>query len=942
MKAGWVSNLLPQRQKNNLEKNKMIKKIIKILAVLLVLLILAALIVPQFIDLRRFTPAVAKLVKEQTGRDIRFDGEIKLSIFPWIKVTANDVALSNANGFAPDDMFSAGRLAVSVKFLPLLKRQIEIGNVEVDRLKFHYTVDPKGVTNLDDIFALMDKEVPYDATAPDISDSPGFDLSSLKISGIKITNSLLSYEDMKAGSKITAFPLELKTGAVALGEPITLDFSTDIAGEGPEFKAALAIKTVVTALTDKITLTGLTGKASLLFDNSSISADMQADADYDLKATLLTIASLALSSDIKLPDVNEKLTANTALSYDTGAGSFNIPTIEVSLSDIKLVGSAKGSGLNDKPVITADLATGELKLRSILSKLGLKDLLHDPNTYQNAALSFKLDLRQNKLNAPLNMSLDDMKISANITGDFSGSKLALDVPLTLNGINADKYLPKSKAPAPQTKQNTNEPLKIELPQLDLSGLPDINLRLDAGFVEYSGLRTDKLVLRSTLKNSMLNVSSLSASIFGGSLSANASVIGRAKAPLEGSTTLKLTGIDTVRLMKYFDAQADTSTLPRRMNLNFNGTLKNNVLTVTNSELGLDELLAKFNATAKLDGRPTVAVDIALNDVNLDKLLPASDKTASDKQKEQASAAELPLKALMDTGIDLTGTLTAKSLTTQNITVRDIKSKLVMQDGAVILSPTTANLYQGKLKADITLKEEGERIKETVKISVDNASLGDLFGAVGKTNRPFLTGKLSASADLNSTGVAVQDILTSMLGNISYDVPDGILQGISYDPNNPTNLRRGNTKLNPVKGAGAIKDGVLQVAPMSVISEYLGADLSGGIDLRDMSLNLGGNVDVSGMKMPFTVKGSALEPKVGIDEKAVTQALVQKYAKGFLAGTLSGKSGDNGTKSGAQNLLNEALGGKSGDNSSGKSELGNILGNILGGGKAKEATAEEGK
>jgi AsmA protein len=877
---------------------KKIKLILKIAVILVVLLILAALIVPNFIDMRRFTPAVVTIVKEQTGRDIRFDGPIKLSLFPWVKVSAENVALSNADGFAPDDMLAIGRVAASVKVLPLIKKQIQLGSVELDGFQFHYAADENGVTNLDDIFAKLEKsaapaETPAESEAP--AKAPAFDMANFSLSKVAVTNGLLSYDDRKAKQKITISPLELTTGSVALGKPVDIAFSTDVTGEEPAFNANAQLSTTVTALPEKITLDAIAGRASLLSDNSSISADLQANVIYDLAASLLNVDGLTLSSEIKLPEVDEKIMLSTSLVYDIAAGSFDVPALELGLSDIKATGSAKGSGLNGTPEITAKLATGELKLRSILTKLGMTSLLHDPNTYQNAALSLNLDLKQNTLTAPFELALDDVKISANITGDLSGAKPALDVPVTLNGMILDKYLPKTEAsPAAAKPASTasSEPLKIEIPQVDLSGLPDVNFRFDAGFVEFSGIRVDKIALRSALKNSNFTLSTLTANLFGGTMAANASVTGKAASPLAGNAALKLTNIDIAKAIASVDPKMDAAGLPKRLNLTFNGSLKNNVITVSGTELDIDDLLAKLSATADLNGRPAITTDIAFNDVNLDKLMPASTAQAPAestpaKPAEKAAPAELPLKMLMDMGIDFNGSLSVKSLTAQNISIQNIKSKLALREGAVLLTPVTADIYKGALNADITLTQEAERIRETMKINLANVSVDELFTAVGKGKRSILAGKLAASADLNSTGVAVDNILSTLSGKIAYSVTEGEIRGIAFDPKNPTNLRRGNTAINPVKGEGTIKDGVLNVSPVAATSQYLGAEIGGGITLKDMGLNLSGNVEAEGMKVPLTVGGTATSPKVSVDEKALAQALIQKYAKEQLGNILGG-------------------------------------------------------
>ena len=69
------------------------KKLFKFLAyligVVVVLVVAAAVAVPVFFDPNDYRDEVIAKVKSETGRDLQIDGEIGLTLFPWIGAEAD-------------------------------------------------------------------------------------------------------------------------------------------------------------------------------------------------------------------------------------------------------------------------------------------------------------------------------------------------------------------------------------------------------------------------------------------------------------------------------------------------------------------------------------------------------------------------------------------------------------------------------------------------------------------------------------------------------------------------------------------------------------------------------------------------------------------------------------------------------------------------------------
>ena len=95
------------------------KKLFKIITVLLLLLLLAVAALIFTFDPNNYKDHIIELVEQQTGREFKIDGDINYSLFPWIGLELERVALGNAQGFSERAFAEIKRLDVKVMALPL-------------------------------------------------------------------------------------------------------------------------------------------------------------------------------------------------------------------------------------------------------------------------------------------------------------------------------------------------------------------------------------------------------------------------------------------------------------------------------------------------------------------------------------------------------------------------------------------------------------------------------------------------------------------------------------------------------------------------------------------------------------------------------------------------------------------------------------------------------
>ena len=100
-------------------------KLLAVLLGLLVAILLAAGIYLRFFfDPNAFKPQITALVEERTGRQLSIEGEIGVSLFPWLALQAGPLVLGNAAGFGPEPFARVGRVDARIRLMPLLERRL--------------------------------------------------------------------------------------------------------------------------------------------------------------------------------------------------------------------------------------------------------------------------------------------------------------------------------------------------------------------------------------------------------------------------------------------------------------------------------------------------------------------------------------------------------------------------------------------------------------------------------------------------------------------------------------------------------------------------------------------------------------------------------------------------------------------------------------------------
>lgn len=520
---------------------------------LVALLIVVLLAVRLFVNPNDYKDRIAQQVKSATGRELTLSGPIRLSVFPWIALELGPASLGNPPGFSTQPFAALRHIAVRVKLLPLLRKELQIGRLEIDGLDLRLLKNAAGKGNWQDFGGSGSKSQPASTssgsgTLPDLA-------------GLEIKDSRLSYQDMVADH------VSLQLGHVTSGKPIPVKLKLDLT-TAPGAKP--------------------------------IDLDGQMDVTLDLAKKQYRIAPLEISGTLTSKQGAAPVSWKFAvpqLSADLAAQTFSAPAFTVELAALHLGGSIAGTRIVDAPSFKGAFKVDPVSLRDLMGKLGITPpVTRDPKVLARLAANGNFAYGGNALAADaLDIQLDDSRLRGKLAVTNLDTK-ATNFNLGIDRINIDRYRPPeapatAKAAAPPAEKSgaqSSDPLK----HLELNGT------LTIGSATASNVTLTQLLVTIAAKNGVTRIAPIRAKLYGGDYSGDITIDDREAVP-----TLKIdqtmASIDMAQMLKDF---AKTQRISGR------GTVTTNL---TAHSLGGDTLMKTLNGhvSANVDNGALEGVDL---------------------------------------------------------------------------------------------------------------------------------------------------------------------------------------------------------------------------------------------------------------------------------------------------------------------------------------------
>ena len=198
-----------------------------IVGCLVIVVIAAMLLIPMFVDVKKYKPMLESKVTEATGRPFSVGDDLRLSLFPWAGVAFSNLRLGNLEGFTQQEFVTVKSFEVRVKLLPLLSKDIQIKRFVLNEPRIVLVKNKKGKANWE-----QPKQSPQTQPAPEEEKAPpaasgAFDLpiSALTVGNFAITNGSAIWNDQSSATRKEISKINLSVKDFSLEKPVKLNLS---------------------------------------------------------------------------------------------------------------------------------------------------------------------------------------------------------------------------------------------------------------------------------------------------------------------------------------------------------------------------------------------------------------------------------------------------------------------------------------------------------------------------------------------------------------------------------------------------------------------------------------------------------------------------------------------------------------------------------------------
>ncbi len=168
--------------------------------------------------------------EQALGRPLQI-GDIELSLWGGIGARLQNVALADDPAFSSDTFVRAADLQITLKFMPLLRQELEVGRVIVRDPVIRLIRNAEGVFNFASLGGgqTETQDAPPQASeAAPASDGEGL---LLLIALANIANGDIHYTDRQTQTELRLSQLDLEVGNLSLDQPLSLELSAAFLAE---------------------------------------------------------------------------------------------------------------------------------------------------------------------------------------------------------------------------------------------------------------------------------------------------------------------------------------------------------------------------------------------------------------------------------------------------------------------------------------------------------------------------------------------------------------------------------------------------------------------------------------------------------------------------------------------------------------------------------------
>lgn len=211
---------------------RVIKIVGAIIGLIIGIVLIGVIAAVMLFDPNDYRDKISQAASKTLGHTLTIEGPLTAEYFPWVVITAQDVKITSSNDVAPEDLANIGELSLKVKTMPLLKKDVQIDSIMINRAAIHLERNKNGKANWEPKVTNQGQDEPSVVeTQASTGQQVGLQESQrdeskplrYEISKVEINNSQVIYHDKKSDQRFELKDLQLETRSIRENASIPID-----------------------------------------------------------------------------------------------------------------------------------------------------------------------------------------------------------------------------------------------------------------------------------------------------------------------------------------------------------------------------------------------------------------------------------------------------------------------------------------------------------------------------------------------------------------------------------------------------------------------------------------------------------------------------------------------------------------------------------------------
>lgn len=378
-------------------------------------------------------------IKSHTGRDVRIDGELELTISFSPQLLVRHIHIADPDGFSKEDFITISNVRVGMSLIPLLSGQLYFSEISADQAKIKLTKKKDGSDNWSFVSTTQQAEAGDTQTAG-LGSKSG--MGRLSLDEIQLSNVVIIYNDESTDQVIDTRldrlfidienitkPYAEISGSIQ-GHAYKLTFESDaidtlFSTEPWRLHGSGQIAGSQTVLESRLQLTGNEISGNIDIDINEVDLGLLLDTLGIISEQVAATDKISIKATIRGSDLAE-LYQQAEIKLQLGKGYWNLPSTVDDQKKVLLFSSASSFTSWHKPVV--------LNIDGMLAGETIKLELKTNRLYEFFDDVHKLDVN-------MASNIAEIDITANGTLDLPVEKQQFTLDISLKGKDLEKLNP---------------------------------------------------------------------------------------------------------------------------------------------------------------------------------------------------------------------------------------------------------------------------------------------------------------------------------------------------------------------------------------------------------------------------------------------------------------------------------------------------------------------